>query len=108
MDTTLKALYKLGEQMQQALDADDLGTFYELVDQRELLVQKLRPRHENSLTPEDTANLENQFNAIIGALNNKELQMMEQLQKLDKFRKADRSYNTSAQHRRFINDKLTG
>lgn len=108
MDKTLEALYNLGELMQHALDADDLGTFYELVDQRDLLVKQLQPAHEARISPKDSANLENQFNAIMGALNNKELQMMEQLQKLGKLRKAGQSYNTSAQHRRFINDKLTG
>lgn len=108
MDNTLKALYDLGEKMQEALDADDLGAFYKLVDQRENIVKQLRPEKEKGLSPEDTATLETQFHAIMGALNSKEMQMIEQLQQLDKFRKADRSYNTSAQHRRFINDKLTG
>ncbi len=108
MDKTLKALYTLGEKMQQALDADDLGAFYKLVDEREQIVRQLRPEKEKGLSPEDSATLETQFHAIMGALNIKEMKMMEQLQQLDKFRKADRSYNTSTQHRRFINDKLTG
>ncbi len=108
MDKTLKAIYNLGEQMQAALDADDLGMFYKLVDEREVLVKQLKPQQEQAFSPEDTATLEAQFNAIMGALNGKELKMMEQLRQLDKFRKADRSYNTATQRRRFINDKLTG
>ncbi len=112
MNTTLDAIYQLGEQMQQALAADDLDTFYNLVDQREDLVGRLSKsakQEENfKLNPSESQALEDQYKLIIEAINKKEHEMMRQLRNVDQYKKAGKSYRSVKKRPQFINRNLHG
>ena len=109
MEKTLKSILDIGKKMHDALSADDLDAFYTLVDQREVLIDQLRAPEKNYALPAEASQaLEKQFNTIINALNKKEHHMMEQLQQLDRMKKANHSYKGPQKRRELINRTLLG
>ncbi len=110
MNDTIKKILKIGTLIQQALEANDINSFCNLVDKREELINQLKAsgHKKTDLNAADTQVIEEQFTAIVEAMNIKEKDMQQQLQQLDQFKKADRSYNTGHQRRQFINKKLMG
>ena len=109
MTDTLQTLLDVGDQIKQAIGADDMTAFYELIQERETLVQTLtKPASSRFLTEEDAQALDMQFNEIMAAIKDKETQMMEQLQSLDRLKKASHSYQTPPDRRTFINRSLHG
>ncbi len=110
MNDTVRKIYKVGTLIQQALEANDINSFCNLIDKREELINELKASGHKStdLNAADAQAIEEQFNAIVEAMNSKENDMLQQLQQLDQFKRADRSYNTGYQRRQFINKKLMG
>ena len=112
MSMDLKALLALGNQMHDALAADDFQKFYDLVEERERLVDKLSPEEAAAkkigLDKNDAVALEAQYNQILTLLEKKEAHMMEQLQQIDQLKKAGKSYGANYKRRQLINRKLLG
>lgn len=109
MHTSIKAIFDVGKKMQQALKTNDLDGFYTLVDERENLIAGLKKKNGNlQISEKDAAALEKQFQLIIETLNQKEQQMIDQLNQLDQFRKAGRSYHAPQNRRQFIRKNLMG
>ena len=109
MEKMLKAILEVGEKMKTALSSDNLEEFYSLMDEREALVQQLPIEEKNNRLPaEDSQALEEQFQSIIALLNQKEHDMMTQLQHIDRIKKASKSYKGTRQRRELINRTLLG
>ncbi|MFK7849150.1 MAG: hypothetical protein AB8G77_27935 [Rhodothermales bacterium] len=110
MDDSIKKILKVGTLIKQALDANDIDSFYNLVDKREEFINELKASGYKStdMSASDTQAIEQQFQEIVEAMNSKEEEMLQQLQQLDQFKRADRSYNTGHQRRQFITKKLLG
>ena len=109
MENTINAIFEVGEKMKTALSADNLEDFYLLMDEREKLVQQLPDQEKNYKLPTETSQaLEDQFQAIVTLLNQKEQNMMSQLQHVDRIKKANKSYKGTRKRRELINRTLLG
>ena len=108
----LKALIHLGDQIHDALAADDFQKFYDLVEERERLVNQLSPEdavtRNQGLDKADAEALEAQYNQIVALLEKKEAHMMDQLRQIDQLKKAGKSYGDNYKRRQLINRKLLG
>ena len=106
MERILTTLHTLGEHMLDAIENNDLPTFYELLNDREALIDELASLENDSISTSEIQNtvdsLSAQYAYILNALRVRREHMQQTLHDIELLKKANQSYHESTTSRRKI------
>ena len=112
MHKLLDTVYQLGLQMQDALEANDLEQFNELLLERQTHIEQLgalEASENGKISSNERFNeIQEQFASMLTTLRQKEQETSEALLSLEKLKTARRHYHHEPQRRQILHPKLSG